>query len=449
VGARPERATAMLQSREVSELKQLCQQARNTIANLFVKSVVVLDDYQQVLAWGQYLDLHQRGISRQHGIYATSAGIRVLAQHDKNIHAKILDAAAEVLPLHIASALPEGMDARYEFTRKGDLHVVYKVVALVEAIEPDKSEIEGTYPAVDHLLSMRHRGGGWSDFRLPELDHVHGPQPHATACALLALSRFRDVRSRTAWAEAVDWLVRQLNPQVWSIATVAMTYMALVRCGPDEHIAPTVARARSRCYKALVQWASRATPEDIRRTVEATEYLLPKPGRMKLPLGNAGQEFTFLMYLPHCMAALALMSSVRYVAPHNRIRRFIMDVVATVAQGVHNGGKFVAAGRSAVSSVEHMWLYTMLARFEQWDLRLPQHRVVLDWWRHLPTWPRRLVPVLALTAAIVPFAVQLMGTSVVSLMASAAAAACRQVPRPRDTTPSPSGRCRAQPRSPA
>lgn len=383
-------------SREVRRLEDQCARARNVVADLFCESVVTFDDDPSLVAWGQYLDLRRRRLSRQYGIYGIASGMQVLAWHEADVHRALLERAARTLPLHVDKACPEGEGVRRYFTEKGDLNVVYKVAALVDAVRPDSATLSGSHPAVVRLLDMRHPGGGWSEFRSVGLDHLHGPKVHATACALLALSRFTDIRDGVECREAAEWLARHADPDVLSIATLAMCSMVLRSYADSDGVSRRVDAAACGCLRAVLEWATRSAPEDVLRALEATEYLLPKPD-MVPPLDNERHEFTFLIYSPHCLAALTLMRTPTAARdPH--ARRFVLEVVRVVAKRICDSGSFIAAGRTVVSSVEHMWIYRLLREFQHWDPYPSRFTVLLDWLTRLLR-PSRWVTMGALSVA--------------------------------------------------
>lgn len=390
----------MAPSREIAQLLRKCVLARNVIAQAFVDSVVNPSEEGQLAAWGQYLDLRQRGISRQYGIYGTTAGIQVLAMHDAQVHAELVSTAEAILPLTGSDTSDtEARKIRDYFTQK-DLQVTYKVTALVDAIRPDLESLQGRHPAIERLLEMRHRGGGWPDFRSASLDGFHGPKVHATAVALLSLSRFPDVRASDDCREAVEWLARHVEPDFCSIATLAICYLAFIRCASGDNASKEVHSALARCGRAVLGWAAKSAPEDVRRALEATEYLLPKHddgAPAKLPLGNKDHDFRFLLYSPHCLAALALME-MRPRSAGPRVRRYVIGVVSEVASRTCDTGSFIAAGRSAVSSVEHLWIYRTLREFQDWCEQVGPVQVLRDWvWRLAA--PRRWVTITACVLA--------------------------------------------------
>jgi hypothetical protein len=115
-------------------------------------------------------------------------------------------------------------------------------------------------------------------------------------------------------------------------------------------------------------------PWDIKRSIEAVEYLVPKP-RTDTPLEKEEQEFDFMLYLPHCLSALALMKLGSI--SDRRVRRYVVSVVGIVAEHICSAHSFVAAGRNLESSVEHLWIYRLLKAFDNFE---PYERLIDVFW---------------------------------------------------------------------
>lgn len=367
-----------IRAEEVERLKSSCREARNIIAEMFVNTVVRPDGAGPLVAWGQYLDLRRKNLSQQYGIYGTSAGLQVLAMHDRTVYRGIIEAACSTLPLVAPSVSDIARPIHQYFLDKGDLNVVYKVAALADAVRPDLDSIPDPHTVVEALLGLRTQGGGWGYFRRPELDEFQSPNVHATSTALLALGRFSVFRTSPDSIEALTWLARNVNTSSLSISTLSIVLLALELLTDADNETAEIAGLRRDCRSVVTSWARRAAAEDTKRTIEATEYLLPKP-RSDTPLDKYEHEFVFMLYLPHCLAALALMKGGNIRDRH--VRRFIVSVVRTVAVHICSARSFVAAGRNLESSVEHLWIYRLLKEFEQFEPYEKITDVVSDWVR--------------------------------------------------------------------
>jgi hypothetical protein len=354
---------------DLESLRSTANQARNTIVERFLDAKSSPLGHADLVAWGQYLDLQQHRLSNQFGIYGTSAGIQVLALHDARLHQNLWKLALRILPVDrndVDVADRHAHDVRNYFINKNDLDVPYKVSALVDAIQPEATRVPGSrYHAVELLLYLRLRGGGWPDFRAAGLEQYNAPKVHATACALLALARFPDVQATDDWREAVGWLARNLTPELNSIATLSICLLALAGPASTAPAGSESAQLYETCLRAVVEWSKRAWPNDVLRTLEATEYLVPGHHN-RTPL--ADHEFTFLLYSPHCLATLALMRCGAELSAD--LRRHVTDVVRIVAETICQKRAFIAAGRTLVSSVEHLWIYRLLHEFQGWGERI-------------------------------------------------------------------------------
>jgi hypothetical protein len=367
-----------IRAEEVERLKSSCRDARNIIAEMFVSTIARPNGAGSLVAWGQYLDLRRRNLSQQYGIYGTSSGLQVLAMHDPTVYRTIIEAAAGTLPLVAANVSDVARPIHQYFLDKGDLNVVYKVAALADAVRPDLDDVPDPHDVVRALLDLRTQGGGWGYFRRPELDEFQSPNVHATSTALLALGRFSIFRASPDRTEALTWLARNVNTSSLSISTLSMILLALELLSDVESEPPDIAGLRRNCRSVVTNWARRSAAEDTKRTIEATEYLIPKP-RADTPLDNYEHEFVFMVYLPHCLAALALMKVGNIRDRH--VRRYIVSVVRIVADHICSARSFVAAGRNLESSVEHLWIYRLLREFERFQPYEKITDVVWDWVR--------------------------------------------------------------------
>jgi hypothetical protein len=385
-----------IQAKELVQLKELSRQARIVIAKTFADYPVHPNNNRGLIGWGQYLDLRRKQLSEQFGIYGTSAGLQILSMHNPNLYSELIDGARLILPL-VTPQPPDAADDIHDyFRRKGDLQVTYKVAALADAYRPELETVNDTIPVAETLADLRSQGGGWGYFRRPDLDEFEHPNVHATATALLALGRFSTFRESAACSEALDWLADNVDTSALSISTLAIIIMALQLVSGVDEQRMNIRQLRDKCERVVVDWAHRSVPEDTKRIVEATEYMLPKP-HADAPLQNIEQEFIFMIYLPHCLAALALAKSKTF--NDGRTRRYVISVARSIATEICTTGAFVAAGRNLMSSVEHLWFYRFLKEFEVYEPYETRGDVVKDWIQR-SFHPRRLSTTLAIVLII-------------------------------------------------
>jgi hypothetical protein len=405
----------------VERVRADSRQAQNKIAQQFTQRPVHPSEDPTLRAWGQYLFPvnrdHDSDLGDQYGIFGTTAGLQVLAGHSPGEYRNVLAAACQVLPpvkhQDATSGGPEGEAVRSEsvpgnelwheptgpeavharFVDKGDLKVVYKLCALLDAVvvlsrdeQLRKSIPCGQDLVLGALLGLRVSSAGWPD-HVGLAREYHEPNVHATAVALLSIGRGALTDESIAHcSEALQWLAgSQLHNQ--SVATLSMIVLAIEglrrRSENDAFLKTHVSQLLARCQDALRSWTTTTAPVEVRRSLEGTEYRLPPEG------SNTPEEahFEFLMYLPHCLVALACLASPRLLRS-GRSRRFAVGVVDVVAQEAKQHGYFVAAGRSLVSAVEHLWLYRLLTAFVSTSPVQPNWRAVLADWLARRRWSR-------------------------------------------------------------
>lgn len=379
----------------LSSLRRASETARTAIAEKCIKGMVRPSIERQAYAWGQYLEIRgrsvQRSLGEQYGIYGTSAAIQILAIQSPSGHLDLLHRSSPVLPLVIKGTRGQYSSLHEHFIKKLDLTVAYKLSSLLDAansLEPlsrptdfdvDKQKL------VETLLSLRISGAGWPDYK--SADEWQSPNTHATAVALLALSRGAvSVETKRACREALVWFYDQpLEKQ--SIATLSMMVMALVNLTKDaeptsELRLPKIDQLRAESEGLVRNWIQGNSPDEVQRSLEGTEYWLPPGSATARTAGGA--HFTFLLYLPHVLAGLAVLTSPR-LRSHYDSRQFIIGIIDRITREINSQGCFIAAGRSMVSTVEHLWLYRLLYEFERQRLYRNWAIALLDYARYYIT----------------------------------------------------------------
>ncbi len=376
------------------DLQDRCRKACARLAQQYLERAVRPPEDPELRAWGQYLFSVRREfdpeLGAQYGIFGTAAGVEVLATEGAGKFGPVLLRACKVLPAvpapQAARVVPgPGVaprtdtttagdsggttDIHRRFTVKGDLLVTAKLCALLDAAVAVASgvDLRGSLacdPALvaGELLSLRSPEAGWPDHGGPEGEYRE-PNAHATAIALLSLSRTRslDDEQMAGTEEAIAWLdgpAAGLQDQ--AVATLAMAHMAVAALR-DRYQDPKAVSAHhsavlNTCRQGLLDWIRTTRPAEVRRSLEGTEFRLP-PSADKEP--GRGPDFDFLLYLPHCLVALACVASPELLR-NGRARRFALGVAGVVAEEAIAKGYFVAAGRGLVATVEHLWLYRLL-----------------------------------------------------------------------------------------
>lgn len=365
---------------KLSVLRASSRTARAKIVDKCQRGMVHPGGHENVWAWGQFLEIRghmvQQLLGNQYGIYGTSAAVQMLAMQTarpsgsqtSTIEREALSGST-VLPLVLADPTSQYAPLHEHFINKQDLLVTFKLASLLdaanclEAIQLPNGYSVDKSALVSRLLELRRAGQGWPDYLSDK--EWQGPNTHATAVAALALSK-RSVppEAQVACREALEWFYATEPLEKQSIATLAMIVMALTGNGVDPDFpkkSPELAQLRAKCEGLVCDWVGDNAPGEVQRSLEGTEYWLP-PGSIA-PQSVGGNQFTYLFYLPHILVGLAILSSPRLRRSY-AARRFTLLVIDRVTTEVTQQGCFIAAGRSMVSTVEHLWLYRLLYEFE-------------------------------------------------------------------------------------
>jgi hypothetical protein len=341
-------------------------------------------------------------------------------------YSQLLQTSSRVLPLVIKNVSSEYAPAHEHFAKKHDLIIAYKLSSLLDAanaleaipnpdFEVDKQKI------VEDLLALRLPASGWPDYKSD--DEWQNANTHASAVALLALSKGAvSDKTKQACLETLGWFCEQpLEKQ--SIATLSMVVIALNNLSKNADTAsdfrqPRLVELRDRCEGLVRVWIQGNSPDDVQRSLEGTEYWLPPGAASSQSAG--GVHFTFLLYLPHILASLAVLASSRLRSCY-AARQFVVGIIDRVTREINAQGCFIAAGRSMVSTVEHLWLYRLLYQFERCRLHSNWIVAAVDRVRHFAT-RRWLVTLLiaSLTVALVIFAAITSGKIQLALSAVSA-----------------------------
>jgi hypothetical protein len=390
-----------------------------------------------VWAWGQFLEIRghtvQQLLGNQYGIYGTAAAVQMLAMQsarqgvtqNSNFGPEALSGSA-VLPLVLGDPGRRYAPMHEHFTNKQDLLVTFKLASLLDAANclgtiklPEGYSIDKS-ALVNRLLEIRRPGQGWPDFRSDS--EWQGPNTHATAVAVLALSR-RPVSPDALYVcrEALEWFQESEPLEKQSIAVLSMLIMALAGNSLDSESRQKsleLAQLCTKCERLVRDWIGDNAPSEVQRSLEGTEYWLP-PGSVA-PQSVGGSQFTYLFYLPHILVGLGILSSPRLRRSY-AARRFALLVIDRVTQEINQQGCFIAAGRSMVSTVEHLWLYRLLYEFENKGLYPHEIVATIDRVRSFVRrrWPTTILGLLLVAGLAVGAAVT-KGTTQVALGAISA-----------------------------
>jgi hypothetical protein len=373
-------------------LQKASETARGAIADKCIKGMVRPPEDDQVYAWGQYLEIRGQSVhlnlGQQYGIYGTSAGLQILTLQSAGSHRNIISRASRVLPFVVRDEDGVNRHLHEHFVEKCDLIITCKLASLLdvatilEPISKSISIIVDRTVVLEKLLEIRHSDAGWPDYKSE--DEWQGPNTHSTAVALLATSRANlTIEAERACVEALSWFSDQ-PLQKQSVATLSMMVMAFSNFTqkPKPNSAfttPRLKQLKDQCESFVYTWIKDSAPSEVQRSLEGTECFLP-PGRGSV-VTTGTSRFTFLAYLPHVLAALAILASPR-LRKQYKCRQFVVATVRRVTHEINSQGCFIAAGRSVVSTVEHLWLYRLLHEYETQALYSGSFQVMIDDLRH-------------------------------------------------------------------
>jgi hypothetical protein len=193
--------------------------------------------------------------------------------------------------------------------------------------------------------------------------------------ALLSLAQAPqlDKECIEACAAAIAWLSDQQPMDEQSIATLSMLVIALEHFVARQQIGlVALPRLLQTCRKELSGWLQSTAPSEVNRSLEGTDYLTPDQ-----PDPHRGKPFQFLLYVPHCLAAIAILSSPSLQQRYDH-RQFVQDVVTRLTKRICDTGKFVAGGRQMVSTVESLWIVRLLNLYIKMSVSVSRTRRILD-----------------------------------------------------------------------
>jgi len=333
--------------RQIAQLKRRAAEAERRIREVFESGGTVVNG---VHLWGQFLD--GTNTDRQYGIYGTSAAVQVLAEAAQSPNHDFVAGASRFLETEYGS--PDS-----GFQKKGDLHDLFKLSYLAEAIRPGAAEIGGENTLMSEFMIHVLPEGGWGRHWIPE-----GREPSAhllsTAVALLALKRYREFRNSRECERALQWLCKRIiGDGGYPPFELAMATLALVDYTPEVRLAmgSEYTEAMEACRRSLLAWAAKRS-KGLFPTLEAYYY--------------SADHTRYLFFLPDCLVALAFL---RLDCPE-RARQYVLNVTQFyVTEVLKSKTGFSSATIRRASSVDHLWLFRLLRAFRNKSIGtlLPRH----------------------------------------------------------------------------
>jgi len=350
----------------------------------------VAADEGPVCVWGQYMEAEEpTDPFTQHGIYGTCAAVQVLSLRSRDNSMAVIDRALTTLPGLEAGGHDSNRATaiRDRYVGKGDTHTTYKAAALLDValgltlgdrdVVPPRARDGVSKPSLPvagmakRLFDMRSPAGGWADYS-PENRLPLQPNPHATAVAILSLSRCSAAELTEAagpgvsvWAELeLTWLyLRRLDFRKQSVSTLSMILAALenvrrVLPSASRVTGSDYSRALAACRHEVSRWIRFTSSRECLRSLEALDYR-----SLEMEGNGKAKRYQFLYYLPHLLAAIAVMSS-RSLLCRTGNRQFVTHVVEQFNRAAQDTrGEVVPGGRQRVSAVETMWVARLLDTF--------------------------------------------------------------------------------------
>jgi len=375
------------------------QKARALIVDLFQKAVVNIPD--QYKGWGQWLDDPK---SLQYGIYGSSAGVQIL-------HLGGIDKDHEVMKGAMAFIEKGCLEPKGKIFDKGDITVNFKLAFIVDATRVFEREIDSECQTMQKLVDRQLPGEGWGNYVEGDNNDTSSRVP-VTAYVLWALRRYRRFIGMSSSDEAVSWLASQvINNDDLDLSEVGLAGIALGEYSRSR--ANDYNRSREKCVERLIEFSKHSSPSQFGIS-KFMNYYTTSVG------GNPGNRYVF--FLPHCLAALALMK----LGSAASARKYISDVVRFFSQEVNSKKGFGPPNSGRLSTVDHLWIYRLFLEFESTAAQLVSGfslKVVglKPWQRHTLT---AALFLMALPATYIAYAQRTLeeGSLVVVIIAGALAA---------------------------
>jgi hypothetical protein len=344
-----------------------------------------------VCVWGQYLEAEvPTDPYTQHGIYGTCAALQVLSLRRIENSLPLIVRALTTLPgLEGGGADSQrARSIREKYVLKGDKDTTYKSAALLDVAlglspcdrrvvpprggGPSRSVVSPTQ-SIEGLLNMCLPDGGWPDYKAA-IGLPLPPNPHATAVALLSLSRCT-IEEYAACTGAQDkvWQclertcsyllsleIRKQSVSTLSMILTALENFAAILPGRLKATGTDYARTLAACRGEITGWIRYTSSRECLRSLEALDYR-----SMEMEKKGGGKRYQFLYYLPHLLAAIAVLSSASMRRGRNN-RQFMKHVVEHFIDAAQETrGEVVPGGRQRVSAVETMWAARLMDSFAE------------------------------------------------------------------------------------
>jgi hypothetical protein len=309
-----------------------------------------LDEVEQAVVWGQYLDdYHWSQV--QWGLYGTSSALQILA----TVAMRRGDAPDDEEEVAAALPLPTSRhtwDERLQKkVEKGDLNNIIKLAAVAEALALGVPNVPkgDEAPLVREIVKLSHKSHYWSSRPPGDRLRVNRDHEFPTAVVLYALRRYEFMREHKMWKKVRPWLAHTITttPGLETSTLYALTGLALL---PDKSEEGQVYEALRRIDEFLLEWSN--GPERV---------VLSRPVFNGFTIED-GHDYLFLH--PELLTALYFLE--RDVVAG---RKYVLEIVDALCDNVTVHGAFEGQSR-VVSTLDQLWAVRLLDKFMRvWEER--------------------------------------------------------------------------------
>lgn len=312
-----------------SALLRRAVSAKGDIQKLFEEDIRKHPDRK---GWSQFLDVDP---DEKRGSYGTSAGVQVLVSGGYSLQAPGLAEATAYLEQ--IAATPTG-------TQRPEFLVVYKLAALADSMNPSAQELANPNKVMDALRARCSPDGGWSAVAGGWTISLLG-----TAVALNSLRRYAPFQSGDDCVKALTRLGELVlaEDSHTRISELALALLVLSSDWRRKNEVKNLSRAIASATERLENWSRRRKGEML--------------GIPEMFIFHSEGENRYLLLLPDCLTALALMSNGRF----EENRSYVMRVIDFFSSPLLENTGFRSPVTARQSTVDHLWLHRLFVEAER------------------------------------------------------------------------------------
>jgi len=297
-----------------------------------------------MVAWGQFLDYGHS--TEQTGTYGTAAAVKTLAIVGESDDSEYLKGGINWL-----RQSHDNSESRA--SKNNDWAVTFKVCYFLEAMEPNKVEINETFSTADYFRDLMGRqlpNDGWGEFYFSIDNKDPDGSIVATALALYVLRRYVPFAGSNLGKEAALWFCKKIDtlPETNSIV------IALATIAIHEY---------SEKYSELKQPSVKLTEilEQKLKNFPKNKNMPEFPHHFTVYDRKEGQSRNRYIFLPvDAVVSYALIISGRY----KRNKTYIDSVVSSYQQSIlANKGYSNPELAPRKSTVNHYWIALLMRAY--------------------------------------------------------------------------------------